>query len=274
MEGRANLQGFDFPSLMQTIGAEESQSRTKAEVIDLLTKEGEIWAKFVEGVSEDFLAEPVGMPEGATPPSKSRLEMILSVKEHEMHHRGQLMLIERMVGVVPHLTRQVSGAHGRGRQDFELSLARYKWVEFELMPPLQSEFTRKEWSLIRKHRTPLQVQRYLRSLPYNWEAETLRTFRKVVELGTANCIEAALGAATIMEQHGYPPLLLDIESIDHLDHVLFLFNVNGGWGAIAKSRDVGLHGRKPAFSNDPGPGVQLCRPLRGWIRKDNRVWRR
>jgi uncharacterized damage-inducible protein DinB len=44
-----------------------------------------------------------------TPPSqasdKTRFEMLLGVKEHEMHHRAQLMLIERMVGVVPHLTR-------------------------------------------------------------------------------------------------------------------------------------------------------------------------
>jgi uncharacterized damage-inducible protein DinB len=46
------------------------------------------------------------MPEGATPPFKSRFEMILSVKEHEMHHRGQLMVIERMLGIVPHLTRE------------------------------------------------------------------------------------------------------------------------------------------------------------------------
>lgn len=50
-----------------------------------------------------------------------------------------------------------------------------------------------------------------------------------------------------MEQHGYPPLLLDLESVDYLDHVLFLFKKNGRWGTIARSRDVGLHGRKPVF---------------------------
>jgi uncharacterized damage-inducible protein DinB len=33
--------------------------------------------------------------------------MLLSTKEHEMHHRSQLMLIERMLGIVPHLTRQM-----------------------------------------------------------------------------------------------------------------------------------------------------------------------
>ncbi len=62
----------------------------------------------MEGAAEDFLAESVAMPEGATPPAKSRFEMILSVKEHEMHHRGQLMAAERLIGVVPHLTRAMN----------------------------------------------------------------------------------------------------------------------------------------------------------------------
>ena len=58
-----------------------------------------------EGVTEDFLAEPFGMPPGATPASKSRFEMLLSAKEHEMHHRGQLAVAQRLLGIVPHLTR-------------------------------------------------------------------------------------------------------------------------------------------------------------------------
>jgi uncharacterized damage-inducible protein DinB len=61
----------------------------------------------VEGCSESFLAERVAMPAGMQPASKSRFEMIISVKEHEMHHRGQLMLIERMLGIVPHITREM-----------------------------------------------------------------------------------------------------------------------------------------------------------------------
>ena len=60
----------------------------------------------IDGLSEEFLAQLVAMPPGGTPPYKSRFEMILSVKEHEMHHRGQLMLIERQLGIVPHLTRE------------------------------------------------------------------------------------------------------------------------------------------------------------------------
>jgi uncharacterized damage-inducible protein DinB len=104
VEKRNTLEGFDFPALMKVQMEEENRPRTKAEVLDLLQKEGEKWAKWVEGVSDSFLGEPVQMPAGAEPAQKSRLEMVLSVKEHEMHHRGQLMLIERLLGVVPHLT--------------------------------------------------------------------------------------------------------------------------------------------------------------------------
>ncbi len=66
--------------------------------------------------------------------------------------------------------------------------------------------------------------------------------------GTAHCLEAALSAAVVLEQHGFPPLLLSFESIDGLDHVLFIFEEKGRWGSVARSRDPGLHGRKPVFA--------------------------
>ncbi len=84
--------------------AEEHVPRTKAEIIDLLQRSAEAFASFLEGLSEGVLAERVSMPGGQ--PAKSRFEMLLSIKEHEMHHRGQLMLIERQLGIVPHLTRE------------------------------------------------------------------------------------------------------------------------------------------------------------------------
>jgi uncharacterized damage-inducible protein DinB len=92
---------------MQRMRAEEKAPRTKAQVIELLTKEGEAWAKSLEGLDENFLEEVITMPPGGAPPSRTRFDMILSVKEHEMHHRGQLMLIERILGIVPHLTRRM-----------------------------------------------------------------------------------------------------------------------------------------------------------------------
>jgi uncharacterized damage-inducible protein DinB len=106
-ERRSTLAGFDFPSLMQRFTAEEKAPRTKEQTLELLRTSGEKWAGWLEGLTEPFLAERVEMPAGAVPSSKSRFEMILSVKEHEMHHRGQLMLVERIVGIVPHLTREM-----------------------------------------------------------------------------------------------------------------------------------------------------------------------
>jgi hypothetical protein len=112
--------------------------------------------------------------------------------------------------------------------------------------PPRSAFTRKEQGLIDRLRTPRQVQRFLRAFPYNWE-KTQRTFRGVVASGRAACLEAVLFAATVLEQHGYPAMALDLESIDGLDHVLFIYRTDAGWGTVARSRDEGLHGRVPAF---------------------------
>ncbi|MGB9623250.1 MAG: hypothetical protein ACPMAQ_00170 [Phycisphaerae bacterium] len=119
------------------------------------------------------------------------------------------------------------------------------------MIPDRSAFRPREWHLVRRLRTPQQVQRFLKTLPYNRETrgDTLRTFRGVLRHRTAHCLEAALTAATILEQHGYPPLLLDLASSDRLDHVLFLFERNGRFGTVGRSRFPGLHGRKPVFSS-------------------------
>jgi uncharacterized damage-inducible protein DinB len=106
-ERRSSLVGFDFPPLIQRLVAEEKGQRSKDQVIEMLRNSGEKWAGWLEGLTDGFLSERVEMHPGATPPSRSRFDMILSVKEHEMHHRGQLMLIERMVGIVPHLTREM-----------------------------------------------------------------------------------------------------------------------------------------------------------------------
>ena len=110
-------------------------------------------------------------------------------------------------------------------------------------------FTPPERRLIRRLSTPVAVQRYLNRLPYNTEPEgdTLRSFRQVVRKETAHCLEAALFAACMLEQHGYPPLLMGLESVDRLDHVIFVYKPPRPLGSVARSRDPGLHGRKPVF---------------------------
>jgi uncharacterized damage-inducible protein DinB len=105
--GSTDMTTFDFPSYGRRMRDAEATSRTKTEILELLEKEGEAFAAFLGGLSDAQLSEQVLGNSAAGKVHKSRLEMLLSAKEHEMHHRAQLMLIERQLGIVPHLTRQL-----------------------------------------------------------------------------------------------------------------------------------------------------------------------
>ena len=103
-EKLTTLVGFNFTGLVEQFNVEENKPRSKAEIVELLRSEGERFANWLEARTPEFLAEAVTEPDGKT--VKTRFERMLSAKEHEMHHRAQLMLIERQLGIVPHLTRQ------------------------------------------------------------------------------------------------------------------------------------------------------------------------
>ena len=106
VERRTTLVGIDFAALMSEFQADEKRPRSKSELLELLRSEGDKTSQWLAGLSDAFLAERVAMPPGQSPASKSRFEMILGIKEHEMHHRGQLMVMERILGIVPHLTKE------------------------------------------------------------------------------------------------------------------------------------------------------------------------
>ena len=78
----ASLENFNFGELVRKLEIEEQRPRSKNEKAEL--------------------TEQVRMPGGAL---KIRFEVLLGTKEHEMHHRAQLTVIERLLGIVPHLTR-------------------------------------------------------------------------------------------------------------------------------------------------------------------------
>ena len=101
-----DLATINFAEVIARIAADEATPRSKAEIVALLRSEGNAYASFLDSLDDAFLAERVAMPAGAEPPAKTRFEMLMSPKEHEMHHRGQLMLVQRMIGLVPHLTRR------------------------------------------------------------------------------------------------------------------------------------------------------------------------
>ena len=98
------LVGFDFLGLAERVRIEESKPRTKAEILDLLRSRGESFAAWLDSLPPEILNEMTTVADGSG--AKSRFEQLLGAKEHEMHHRAQLMLIERQLGIVPHLTRQ------------------------------------------------------------------------------------------------------------------------------------------------------------------------
>ena len=140
-----------------------------------------------------------------------------------------------------------------------------------------------ELRLIRTLNEPPLVQQFLDRFAYNHEEQgaTIRTFRGVLRAKKAHCLEAALFAATVLEHHGCPPLLLDLRSWDALDHVLFLYRIDGRWGSIARSRDPGLHGRKPVFASLSelvqsyhAPYVDLTGRIRGYSVFDLRKLKR
>ncbi len=137
-----------------------------------------------------------------------------------------------------------------------------------------------ERRLIARLRTPAAVQRWLRSLRYNHErdGQTVRSFRMVVRQKEAHCLEGALAAATVLERHGHPPLILDLESSDRLDHVVFAFRHRGRWGAVGASRDEGLFGRRAVFRTPRHlamsyfePYINLTGRITAWALADLRV---
>jgi uncharacterized damage-inducible protein DinB len=102
-----DLAAFDFMAVYAPIAAAEAKPGTKAEIVELLRTEGENFASWLETVSNASLGETLTFPAGMEPRTKTRFEMLMGPKEHEMHHRGQLMVMQRMLGSTPHLTRQM-----------------------------------------------------------------------------------------------------------------------------------------------------------------------
>jgi uncharacterized damage-inducible protein DinB len=106
VERKMHVSFDDWAGFMSKGQEMEQALTTKAQIVDALKAKGEEFASWLDTLTDEHLAEDVTFPPPIHPPSKSRFEMLLGVKEHEIHHRGQLMLIERLLGIVPHLTRR------------------------------------------------------------------------------------------------------------------------------------------------------------------------
>jgi uncharacterized damage-inducible protein DinB len=95
-----------FTAHREKSAAAEQRLSSKADIVRALKEDGERFSGFLESLDEERLSSLVTFPPPVQPASKTRFEMLLGVKEHEMHHRGQLMLLQRLLGQVPPLTRR------------------------------------------------------------------------------------------------------------------------------------------------------------------------
>ncbi|MHB1909047.1 MAG: hypothetical protein ACYCQJ_09290 [Nitrososphaerales archaeon] len=106
--------------------------------------------------------------------------------------------------------------------------------------------TTEELRSLRRLKNPYGIQRFLYDLPYHLK-DTAWSPRLVLREKTAHCLEGAIFAAAALRANGYPPLIIDFEAKRDTDHVLAAYQVDGYWGAIAKSNFTGLRYREPVY---------------------------
>jgi len=98
--------------------------------------------------------------------------------------------------------------------------------------------------------TPFEIQEYLQSLLYKGE-ERDRSPLHVMLDGQGHCLDGGFLAALCLWRIGFKPLLIDIvpdPGVDD-DHVLALYQIEGRWGALAKTNYINLGFREPVYKN-------------------------
>ena len=98
------FKGYPFDELFKERAEKERAPMSKAQIVALLKSEGDRVADWLGSCDDAFLNETFTDAMGQNP--KTRFEGLIGIKEHEMHCRGQLMVIQRLMGLVPHLTRE------------------------------------------------------------------------------------------------------------------------------------------------------------------------
>jgi hypothetical protein len=111
--------------------------------------------------------------------------------------------------------------------------------------PLDS-FTPAELRKLRSLKDPYGIQRYLDDIPYHL-ADTAWSPRRVLRENTAHCLEGSIFAAAALRANGFPALIWDLEAEHDTDHVIAIYQVDGHWGAVAKSNYTGCRYREPVY---------------------------
>ncbi|MEZ5083939.1 MAG: hypothetical protein R2750_10900 [Bacteroidales bacterium] len=107
-------------------------------------------------------------------------------------------------------------------------------------------WTKEEQNFINQLDTPLKIQDYIDSIPYNATHET-NSPRWVMRKKRAHCVEGALFAAACLQNIGFRPLVLDMRAVNDDDHVIAVYKQADCWGAIAKSNFTVIRLREPVY---------------------------
>jgi hypothetical protein len=101
-----------------------------------------------------------------------------------------------------------------------------------------------------KLNTPFVIQQYLDSMPYIGEERDRSPLNVMLDV-QCHCLDGGFFAALALWRIGFKPLLIDIvpDPGKDDDHVLALYQVDGRWGAVAKSNYVNLGFREPVYKN-------------------------
>lgn len=102
-----------------------------------------------------------------------------------------------------------------------------------------------EAARLRRLTPPWRIQERLDAMDYDVEGAGCRSPRRVLRERRVQCMDGALFAAAALRLQGHRPLLLDLEAVQDVDHVLAVFRVGKGWGAIGRSNYSGLRYREP-----------------------------
>jgi len=109
--------------------------------------------------------------------------------------------------------------------------------------------TKEELRVLRKLKTPIKIQDFLDTFPFNHEedGETYRAPRYALKSGKLHCLEGTLLAGLALWLNGQEPLLMDLKAPGDQDHVVTLYRYNGHWGAISKTNHAVLRFRDPVY---------------------------
>lgn len=94
--------------------------------------------------------------------------------------------------------------------------------------------------------SPVKIQEFLDSVPYNSTKRTLSPLL-VMKERMAHCMDGGMFAAAALRRLGYPPLIVDLSAENDDDHIIAVFREGGCWGAVAKSNTTVLRFREPVY---------------------------